>query len=114
MPEKLALPWIMSFPNSQTWKKQRQNGQQARQKISEVCKSPENTGIDRLFNPVYARPVNGYHVGSVKQNVAPCPGSDSIQIRPPWRSTIFLQIAKPMPVPAYCFWVCSRRNIWKI
>jgi hypothetical protein len=41
--------------------------------------------------------------GSVKKNVAPWPGSDSTQMRPPWRSTTFLQIANPMPVPG-----CSR------
>ena len=38
----------------------------------------------------------------MKLKVAPCPGSDSTQIRPPWRSTILLQIARPMPVPGYC------------
>ena len=32
---------------------------------------------------------------------SPCPARDSTQIRPPWRSTIFLQIARPMPVPGY-------------
>ena len=31
----------------------------------------------------------------------PEPGVDSTQMRPPWRSTIFLQIARPMPVPGY-------------
>jgi hypothetical protein len=37
----------------------------------------------------------------VKKNVAPSPGWDSTQICPPWRSTTFLQMAKPMPVPGY-------------
>jgi hypothetical protein len=37
--------------------------------------------------------------GNVKKNVDPLPGSDSTQISPPWRSTIFLQMANPMPVP---------------
>src|SRR2546422_9974014 len=46
-------------------------------------------------------PVLVYGVGRVKKKVAPLPGSDSTQIRPPWRSTIFLQIASPMPVPEY-------------
>src|SRR5437660_35831 len=36
--------------------------------------------------------------GRVKKNVEPLSGSDSIQIRPPWRSTIFRQIASPIPV----------------
>src|SRR4029450_11013103 len=44
----------------------------------------------------------------VKKNVAPLPGSEVIQMRPPWRSTIFLQIANPMPLPAYSRWVCRR------
>ena len=38
-------------------------------------------------------------VGIVKKNVEPFAGSDSTQIRPPWRSTIFLQFASPIPVP---------------
>ncbi len=46
--------------------------------------------------------------------VAPRPGSDSTQIRPPWRSTILLQIAKPMPVPGYCVRVCRRSKIRKM
>ena len=37
--------------------------------------------------------------GMVNQIVDPCPGVDSTQTRPPWRSTIFLAIARPMPVP---------------
>ena len=38
--------------------------------------------------------------GREKKKVEPCPGCDSTQIAPPWRSTIFLQMARPMPVPA--------------
>ena len=49
--------------------------------------------------------------GMVKEKVEPLPGSDSTQMRPPWRSTIFLQMARPMPVPGYSFRVCSR---WKM
>ena len=37
--------------------------------------------------------------GKVKQNVAPLPSSDSTQMRPSWRLTIFRQIARPMPLP---------------
>jgi hypothetical protein len=37
----------------------------------------------------------------VKEKVAPLPGSEVTQMRPPWRSTIFLQIANPIPLPAY-------------
>jgi hypothetical protein len=33
--------------------------------------------------------------------VLPLPTVDSTQILPRWRSTIFLQIARPMPVPGY-------------
>jgi CheY-like chemotaxis protein len=39
--------------------------------------------------------------GSVKKNVEPRFGVDSAQIRPPCASTIFRQIASPIPVPAY-------------
>ena len=42
------------------------------------------------------------------RNVDPCPGSDSTEMLPPWRSTIFLQMAKPMPVPANSSRLCSR------
>ena len=37
--------------------------------------------------------------GREKKNVEPRPGSDSTQMAPSWRSTIFLQMARPMPVP---------------
>ena len=40
-----------------------------------------------------------HQAGIEKKNVAPRPSSDSTQMRPPYRSTNFLQIAKPMPVP---------------
>ena len=36
------------------------------------------------------------------------PRADSTQMRPPWRSTIFLQIASPMPVPSTSSWRCRR------
>lgn len=48
--------------------------------------------------------------GIVKQNVAPLPGCDSVQMRPPWRSTILLQMASPMPVPGCSSQPCKR---WK-
>ncbi len=37
--------------------------------------------------------------GMEKKNVEPWPGCDSTQMVPPWRSTILLQMASPMPVP---------------
>ena len=37
--------------------------------------------------------------GSVKENVLPLPGSLSTQMRPPWYSTISLQMGRPRPVP---------------
>ena len=37
--------------------------------------------------------------GSEKQKVAPLPSVLSTQIRPPWASTIILQMTKPRPVP---------------
>ena len=40
-----------------------------------------------------------YSEGIVKLNVEPLPGSDSTQMRPPCLSTIFLQMASPIPVP---------------
>ena len=45
---------------------------------------------------------------------SPCPSSDSTQMLPPCRSTIFLQIARPMPVPANSSRLCSRWNMPKI
>ena len=39
--------------------------------------------------------------GRVNLKVDPCPGWDSTQIRPPFCSRIFLQTARPMPLPAY-------------
>src|SRR5215470_6973018 len=53
----------------------------------------------------------GPWVGSSKKNVVPLPGSDSTQIRPPCRSMIFLQIARPTPVPGYVRRLCNR---WKM
>src|SRR5476649_2210720 len=48
------------------------------------------------------------------RNVDPRPGCDSTEILPPCRSTIFLQIAKPIPVPANSSRLCSRWNMPKI
>lgn len=53
----------------------------------------------------------GHVFGRVKKNVEPFPGSDSAQTRPPCLSTIFLQMARPMPVPTYSLFECNR---WKI
>jgi len=39
-------------------------------------------------------------MGNVTKKVLLSPTTDSIQIFPPWRSTIFLQMANPMPVPS--------------
>ncbi len=47
-------------------------------------------------------------LGTVNDTVEPRPGVDSTQIFPPWRSTIFLQIARPMPVPGYVSRACRR------
>jgi 3-methyladenine DNA glycosylase AlkD len=44
----------------------------------------------------------------MKSKLLPFPGSDSTQILPPCRSTIFLQIDKPIPVPEYSERLCSR------
>src|SRR6185369_2719437 len=52
--------------------------------------------------------------GSANRNVEPCPSWDSTLISPPCRSTIFLQIASPMPVPANSSRLCSRWNMPKI
>jgi hypothetical protein len=47
------------------------------------------------------------HFGIENRNLVPRPGSDSTQIRPPIRSTTFLQIAKPTPAPG-CSDPCKR------
>src|ERR1700675_80052 len=49
-----------------------------------------------------------------KRNVEPCPGWDSTEMLPPCRSTIFLQMANPMPVPSNSSRLCSRWNISNI
>src|SRR6202034_1112948 len=50
----------------------------------------------------------------VNRNVDPWPSCDSTEIAPPCLSTIFLQIASPIPVPANSSRLCSRWNITKI
>src|ERR1700722_11998471 len=49
-----------------------------------------------------------------KRKVEPCPGCDSTEMLPPWRSTMRLHTANPMPVPSYSVRLCSRWNIPKI
>src|SRR5947207_1377965 len=52
--------------------------------------------------------------GSVKWNWLPSPSVELTQMRPPWRSMTFLQMARPMPVPGYSPIVCSRWNSMKM
>src|ERR1700687_1814823 len=49
-----------------------------------------------------------------KRKVDPCPTCDSTEMVPPCRSTIFLQMANPMPVPANSSRLCNRWNTPKI
>ena len=49
--------------------------------------------------------------GTVVDAVAGALGPSSSQISPPWNSTILRHIARPMPVPVYSSFGCSR---WKI
>src|SRR3546814_7002485 len=62
---------------------------------SDVCSSDLAAGASR---------------GSVKRNVAPCPGLPSAPTIPPWRSMMRLTDARPMPWPSNCSWLCRR---WK-
>src|ERR1700727_3156757 len=48
------------------------------------------------------------------RKVDPAPRCDSTEIVPPCLSTIFLQMASPMPVPANSSRLCSRWNMPKI
>jgi putative ABC transport system permease protein len=50
----------------------------------------------------------------VVEIVEPLPGSDATDILPPCRSTIFLQIARPIPVPANSSRLWRRWNIPKM
>jgi len=55
---------------------------------------------------VYSQNTRGSRVSPhgreiVKRNVLPAPSSDSTRILPPCRSTIFRQMASPIPVPGY-------------
>src|SRR5258706_555245 len=52
--------------------------------------------------------------GSVMWNWLPSPSVELTQMRPPWRSTTFLQMARPMPVPGYSPIVCRRWNSMKM
>jgi hypothetical protein len=52
------------------------------------------SGLDWVTPPYLAEAS-----GMEKKNVEPWPGCDSTQMPPPWRSTILLQMASPMPVP---------------
>src|SRR5205085_5703245 len=53
-------------------------------------------------------------LGSVMWNWLPSPSVEVTQMRPPWRSTTFLQMARPMPVPGYSPIVCNRWNSMKM
>ncbi len=57
---------------------------------------------------------NGSQRGRLKKNIEPTPGVDSTQMRPPWRSTIFWHVARPIPDPGYRSWPWMRWKIWKI
>src|SRR5690606_24089847 len=48
--------------------------------------------------------------GRMKWKVAPLPGSDSAQMRPPWRLSTRRTLARPMPVPGYSLALCRRWN----
>src|SRR5579872_845265 len=52
--------------------------------------------------------------GNVNLKQLPGVACASIQILPPWRSMIFLQIDRPMPLPVYSSRVCRRRKITKM
>jgi len=43
--------------------------------------------------------VHSFATGRVKVKTLPPPGLSSTQIRPPWARTIWLQMARPSPVP---------------
>src|ERR1700722_1738119 len=49
-----------------------------------------------------------------KRKVEPCPGLESTEMTPPCLSTIFLQMANPIPVPANASRLCSLWNMPKI
>ena len=59
------------------------------------------TGVPAFATALAAKPgrTKSKETGTVNLNAAPCPASDSTQMRPPWRSTTFLQSASPIPVP---------------
>src|SRR3984893_16195679 len=52
--------------------------------------------------------------GRVKEKVEPFSGCDSTQILPPSRSSIFLQMANPIPVPLNSLGPCNRWKRMKI
>ena len=60
------------------------------------------------------RPTVIHSAGIWKRNVAPFLGADSTRMRPPCRSTIVLQRARPIPVPGYSSALCKRSKTRKI
>src|ERR1700693_498130 len=77
--------------------------------IGRVVIHHEDVGRYRLHACPPARS-SGPWAGRVNLKVEPEPDCDSTQILPPSRSTIFLQMARPMPLPAYSERACKR---WK-
>ena len=48
--------------------------------------------------------------GSRNEKRAPCPGVPSARMSPPWRSMMLRTLARPMPCPSNCSWLCSLPN----
>jgi len=68
----------------------------------------EDENLDGLAsgsNRVHAFPLLS---SNPKWNVEPCPIWDWTEMLPPCRSTIFLQMANPIPVPSNSSRLCSR------
>ena len=84
------------------------------------CCGPLGTAHSEFLREEYVRKGQGAlsishagacRAGRVNLKVVPLPTHDSAQIRPPWRSMVFLQMARPIPVPGYSAAACAR---WKM
>ena len=66
------------------------------------------------LNGDYGKPnltTRAYTAGSITVNLAPSPSFPSAVITPPCRPAIFLQRARPKPVPSYSSFGCSLEKV---
>ena len=63
--------------------------------------APETSITGIVYDPAGVTPLYNVIVYIPNEKVEPFPSSETTQIFPRWFSTIFLQVASPIPVPEY-------------